>query len=164
MPDFYSIVEVKAEWMLQPEAMGGKEKFWYRQPGELETSWLFKYPRAGTGEHWAEKIAAEIAESLSIRHARVELAVLKDRPGIVTESFARGGRELAHGNQVLARKIRGYDPDLFRPALTKLEKLDKSSVSDLVSRVPDDCISPSARKFAIALTRYNLEQLKRVSL
>ena len=38
MPDLYSIVEVKAEWMLQPETMGGKEKFWYRQPGESEKS------------------------------------------------------------------------------------------------------------------------------
>ena len=112
MPDLYSIVEVKAEWMLQPETMGGKEKFWYRQPGESRTNWLFKYPRTGTGEHWAEKIVAEIAESLRIRHARVKLAVFNDRPGTTTESFARKGRELAHGNQVLARKIRGYDPDL----------------------------------------------------
>ena len=112
MPDFYPIVEVEAEWMIQPEAMGGKEKFWYRKPEGSETNWLFKYPRAGTGEHWAEKIVAEIAESLSIRHAKVELAVLNDRPGIVTESFARGGRELAHGNQVLARIISDYDPDL----------------------------------------------------
>ena len=112
MPYLYPIVEVKAEWILQPEAMGGKEKFWYRQPGESRTNWLFKYPRAGTGEHWAEKIVAAIAESLRIQHAKVDLAVLNDRPGIVTKSFARGGRELAHGNQVLARKISGYDPDL----------------------------------------------------
>ena len=112
MPDLYSIVEVKAEWMLQPETMGGKEKFWYRKPEGAETNWLFKYPRTGTGEHWAEKIVAEVAESLRIQHARVELAVFNDRPGIVTESFARGGRELAHGNEVLARKISGYDPDL----------------------------------------------------
>ena len=112
MPDLYSIVEVKAEWMLQPETMGGKEKFWYRQPGESRTNWLFKYPRPSTGEYWAEKIVAEIAESLHIQHARVELAVFNDRPGTTTESFARKGRELAHGNEVLARKIRGYDPDL----------------------------------------------------
>ena len=297
MLDPYPSVEVKAEWMLQPEAMGGKEKFWYRQPGESETSWLFKYPRAGTGEYWAEKIVAEIAALLRIQHARVELAVFNDRPGTTTESFARKGRELAHGNQVLARKIRGYDPglkygqsmhtlsnivqaldsvygsaeiartaklriaeyvvldaligntdrhhenwgllrrrvgdrwksrvapsfdhasslgrelldeyrdrllaenrigsyaekgrgavywsedkthgpsplelvrraardysDLFRPALTKLEKLDESSMGDLVNRVPDGWISPSARKFAIVLMRYNLEQLRRVFL
>ena len=112
MPDLYSIVEVKAEWMLQPETMGGKEKFWYRKPGGAETTWLFKYPRAGTGEHWAEKIVAEIAALLRIQHARVELAVFNDQPGTTTESFARGGRELVHGNQILARKISGYDPDL----------------------------------------------------
>ena len=92
--------------------MGSKKKFWYRRGPEHETDWLFKYPQANTGQHWAEKIAAEIAGLLAIPHAKVELAVFNDQPGTATESFAPGGRELQHGNQVLARKIRGYDPDL----------------------------------------------------
>ena len=292
MSDLYSIVEIQPEWILEPEEMGSKTKFWYRPPDQ-ERDWLFKYPQPNTGQHWAEKIAAEVAGLLAIPHARVELAVFAGKPGSVTESFARGGRELVHGNQMLERTVHGYDPkktfhqpshtlaniwqvmgrvfvgpeavrraklriteyivldaligntdrhhenwgilrkragdhwkgfvapsfdhasslgrellsvrrdrllaerrvgdyaekgrgaiywsedethgpsplelvrraavaypDLFRPALKKLEKLDESSVSDLVNRIPDDWIPPSARKFAIALTRYNLEQLQ----
>lgn len=42
--------------------------------------WLFKYARLSngqvTGEHWAEKVASEVAGLLHIPHARVELATL----------------------------------------------------------------------------------------
>lgn len=110
----YPIMDVHADWKTEPEQMGSKQKFWYRQPGEDKTNWLFKYPRPNTGEHWAEKIVAEIAALLSIEHAKVELAVCRDQPGTATESFARRGRHLAHGNEVLARKISGYNPDLKR--------------------------------------------------
>ena len=272
--------------------MGSKTKFWYRHPGEQENHWLFKYPQPYTGQHWAEKIAAEIARLMGIVHARVELAAFVGERGSVTESFARGGRELVHGNQMLEGAVHGYDPrkkfgqsnhtlaniwqvmdrvfaepeaarraklriaeyavldaligntdrhhenwgilrkragvrwkgfvtpsfdhasslgrelldvrrdkllienrvgdyaekgrgaiywsederhgpsplelvrraahrfpDLFQPALVKLEKLDESSISDLVNRVPVGWMTPSARVFSIALMRYNLEQL-----
>lgn len=292
MLDPYPILEVEPEWRIeQEEPTGTKRKFWCQKPGETERQWLFKYPRKNTGEHWAEKIASEIADVLAIEHARVELAVFEDQRGTATESFARGGRELVHGNEVLARRIHGYDPSLkrpqfmhtlpnifqaldsiyaqrakpsklkiaelvvldavigntdrhhqnwgllrrrvgkdrwmsrvapsfdhasslgrelsdkererrlsenlvgsyaerghgaiywsgdetckprrlelvrravstypglFLPALEKLERLNESKISDLVNRVPDDWMSPSARKFAIALMCYNLERL-----
>lgn len=291
MPETYPIVEVKKEWVVEQEAMGTKTKFWYREPSD-GTNWLFKYPRSNTGEHWAEKIAAEVASLLSIRHAKVELAQFQDKRGSTAESFARGGRELVHGNQMLEWAVDGYDPgkrfhqsshtsaniwrvidkvfaeseaarraklcvaeymvldaligntdrhhenwgilrertgdhwkgliapsfdhasslgrelwdarrdrllvenrienyaekgrgaiywlederhgpsplelvrraarhfpDLFRPALLNLEKLDESSMSDLVNRVPAPWMTPSARAFAVALMRYNFEQL-----
>ena len=294
MSDLYPIVEVERESVHESEEMmGSKNKFWYLDPTEEEEYWLFKYPRCNTGEHWAEKIAAEVAALLEIPHARVELAVLELNKGSVTKSFAQEGRELVHGNQMLKRAIHGYDPekefrqsshtlaniwqvmdrvfgesehaekaksrlaeyvvldaligntdrhhenwgilrreqkgwvdlfvapsfdhasslgrelqdtrrdrilaedrlgdyvekgrgaiywsaadrrgpsplelvrratlsypDLFRPALTKLEKLDEGSVDALVNRVPSDWMSPSARKFAIALMCYNFEQLQ----
>lgn len=107
----YPIVGVKPEWewVLEPEEMGSKRKFWYRET-EDSAAWLFKYPQRDTGQHWAEKIAAEISELLGILHAKVELAVFEGQRGSVTESFARGGRELVHGNQILAVTVRGYDP------------------------------------------------------
>lgn len=62
------------------EPMGSKEKFWFRMPGD-ERPWLFKYPREGTGEARAEKIAAEIAAEFGICHAQVDLAVHAGRNG-----------------------------------------------------------------------------------
>ncbi len=73
--------------------------------------WLFKYPQPHTGQHWTEKVAAEVAAVLGIHHARVELAEFQGHQGSATESFARSGRSLYHGNQVLERVVHGYDPD-----------------------------------------------------
>jgi len=106
----YPIIEIQPEWVLEPEAMGSKTKFWYREPDKA-IDWLFKYPQANTGQHWAEKIAAEVAALLKINHARVELAVFQGEHGSATESFARDGRELFHGNQIMAGKLLGYDPN-----------------------------------------------------
>ena len=114
MLDPYPILEVEPEWRIEQEPAGTREKFWYQQPDDTGRQWLFKYPREKTGEHWAEKIASEVADVLAIEHARVELAAFEDQRGTVAESFARGGRELAHGNEVLARRIHGYDPRLKR--------------------------------------------------
>lgn len=89
--------------------MGTKPKFWCSHPGE-DTPWLFKYPQPGTGQHWAEKIAAEIARCLGIPHAVVELATFKGERGSASRSFAVRGRQLIHGNEALARRI-PYDAE-----------------------------------------------------
>jgi hypothetical protein len=109
MSEPYSIFKIQPEWVLEQEAMGSKDKFWYRaKNGEPE--WLFKFPQPNTGQHWAEKIAAEVAACMDILHGVVELAVFQSTRGSATESFARDGRELFHGNQILAGKVHGYDP------------------------------------------------------
>lgn len=54
------------------EQLGSKRKFWFRHTDGQR--WLFKYARPRTGEHWAEKVAADVAEALQLPHARVELA------------------------------------------------------------------------------------------
>ena len=104
MPRHYPIVEVQKEWTLAPEFMGTKDKFWYRSPSQ-NTDWLFKYPRPNSGEHWAEKIAAEVADLLGVLHAKVELATFEKYRGSASESFTRGERELTHGNQILAGAV-----------------------------------------------------------
>ena len=91
--------------------MGSKKKFWYRQQ-EDGPDWLFKYPRPNTGEHWAEKIAAEVASLLGIPHATVELARFGDERGSASLSFTPSGMELVHGNQLLGRVFSDYNPDL----------------------------------------------------
>lgn len=104
----FPVLMIEPEWVLEDEPMGSKEKFWFRHE-DCGPEWLFKYPQANTGQHWAEKIAAEIAKELDILHARVELALFEGVQGSATESFARDGRELYHGNQVLAGQVLGYD-------------------------------------------------------
>ena len=109
MSKTYPIVEVQQSQVLDPEDMGSKSKIWCRIEGR-EGKWLFKYPRENTGEHWAEKIAAAVAEHLGIPHGAVELAVFNHSRGSVTESFIDEGQGLFHGNQVLAGAVLGYDP------------------------------------------------------
>ena len=66
MPDTaYRVLEIQPEWVREPEALGSKEKFWYRAK-ESEAEWLFKFPQPNTGQHWAEKIAAELAACLGV--------------------------------------------------------------------------------------------------
>ncbi len=111
-PVKYKIFEVPHEENYVPEEMGSKKKFWYRPPEKEDgLYWLFKYPKENTGEHWAEKIAAEVAYRLGIMHAKVVLAKFQGKRGSATESFVRGGRELVHGNQLLKKFVGNYDPD-----------------------------------------------------
>ena len=111
MPDPFLIVSVTEGLALAAEPMGGKEKFWYRPEGR-NRDWLFKHPRPGTGEHWAEKLAAEIADALHVPHGRVELAQFGDVRGTATVSFLDEHHSLFHGNQALAEIVAAYDTAL----------------------------------------------------
>ena len=123
-PDCYHVIEVLLDWVRNPEDMGSKKKFWYLPPGQEEGYLLFKYPKAGTGEHWAEKIAAEIAGLMNIQHARVELAEFEGQHGSASKTFTGISWELMHGNQMLAMSIHDYDPDAtFRHSKHTLENI-----------------------------------------
>lgn len=111
----YPIVEVLPGHVLADEPMGTKDKFWVQVEGDDER-WLFKYARVNngvpTGEHWAEKIAAEVAEYMGLPHAEVELARFNDQPGCISRRFTElsfTGTALAHGNAVLEGQVIGYD-------------------------------------------------------
>ncbi|HTD17360.1 MAG TPA: HipA domain-containing protein [Chthoniobacterales bacterium] len=106
----FPVVQIEPEWVLQTEALGTKEKFWYRRTNKSRR-WLFKYPQADTGQHWVEKIAAEIAEVMGIDHAKVELATFNGERGSASQSFISTGHELWHGNQILAGRLFGYDSE-----------------------------------------------------
>lgn len=64
------------------------------------------------GEHWAEKIAAEVASVLIIPAAKVELAEFNGRRGCASRSFVdtSRGQSLIHGNEVLGGLVVKYDP------------------------------------------------------
>ena len=102
----FPIVLVPTASVVGDEQLGSKRKFWYTQDDEL---WLFKESRDGTGEDWAEKLAYEVATSISIPAATVELAALNGRRGSTSRSFMPENTALVHGNEILANRILGYD-------------------------------------------------------
>lgn len=112
MPDSYypiipvAIAEVEEQ---ADEQLGTKKKLWVRR--EDGNWWLYKQATPGVaGEAWAEKIAAEIAELIGVKHAEVELAEEEnDGLGIISPSFIPPGSELKHGNDILADVVPGYE-------------------------------------------------------
>jgi len=114
--DHYSIFDLKPEWVRAEETMGSKRKYWV--DASARDQWLFKFARVNkgvpTGEHWAEKIAAEVAALMGLSHAKVELARLQGRPGSLSlrfEELANPGTALVHGNVLLPGQVLGYDPE-----------------------------------------------------
>ena len=107
MPKF-DIVSIPGDARLDTEQLGSKPKFWALLNGQR---WLFKEARPGTGEDWAEKAAAEIARTLGLNAATVELAEYEGRPGCISLNFidVAAGEALVHGNEVLAWSLTGYD-------------------------------------------------------
>lgn len=108
MPDMYPILTIDPNTVEDEEQLGSKPKFWFRHEGRR---WLFKEVRPNTGEHWAEKVAAELAVLLEVPAARVELAQCLDKRGCAVESFIVDRRKqfLVHGNELLAGTVTGYE-------------------------------------------------------
>jgi hypothetical protein len=103
----FEILVVDSLPIIGDEQLGSKNKFWFLQGQER---WLFKESRAGTGEDWSEKIAAEVARLANVSAAAVDLAIFRGRVGSASRSFiARDDESLVHGNEVLGGQILGYD-------------------------------------------------------
>lgn len=107
-PSLYPILNVDPDTVEDEEQLGSKPKFWFRHEGRR---WLFKEVRPDTGEHWAEKVAAELAVLLEVPAAKVELAECLGKRGSASQSFIQARRKevLVHGNEVLAGSVTGYD-------------------------------------------------------
>ncbi len=106
----FPVYVVRKDMMLGHEQVGSKRKFWLRHEGRKG---LFKYARADSGEHWAERIAAELASLLDLPHAEYDLAECEDGHGVLSWSFLRDvedepEEEFFFGNYILAGLVRGY--------------------------------------------------------
>ncbi len=114
----FPVFTVDPEWVLESEQLGTKAKFWFRDRSDHDSEvapfrkseWLFKYPTEDTGQHWAEKIAYEIACRMKILAPRVELVEMDGKRGTATENFTKDGYDLFLGNQILAGFVPGYAP------------------------------------------------------
>lgn len=108
----FPVITITPEQVKSQETLGTKRKFWLLRPATAETSgrWLFKFSQAGTGQHWAEKIAACVASALAVPHAEVELASFDGHVGAISRNFLSDHHELYHGNQAMPGASPDYDP------------------------------------------------------
>lgn len=101
--DLFAIIEVPDNADQSSEDMGTKYKFWYLNP-QLGRC-LFKQARPNTGEDWAEKLAAELAQLLGLPHVKYELATFKKQSGSISLSMLPRNAFLQHGNEILTSII-----------------------------------------------------------
>ncbi len=130
---------------------------------------ILRPDREGSGENMSVAPSFDHASSLGreledtkrdwkLAETGIGAYVEKGRGGIYwSEDDHRGPSPLE-----LVRQATGEYPELFRPALRKLENLDEKYLDDSVNRVPGVWMSLSAKKFAIALMCYSLEQLQKL--
>lgn len=117
----FAVYEVPENSREADEPVGSKPKFWFTRDGE---PWMFKASRPGTGEDWAEVVAAELGAMIGLPHAEYQLAVWRGKRGIVTPKFFPGeGHGLILGNELLAGFISGYKETERRPQLHTLENV-----------------------------------------
>ncbi len=130
MSEIHPVIDVTNWVRARDEAMGSKPKVWFRAPDER--FWLFKYPRPNSGEHWSEKVAAEIAQELALPHAVVELAVCDGQVGALCLDFTEGGDigNLFHANELLVE----LDPDYPTRQNFKLAKHTLDRIFDILDR------------------------------
>lgn len=128
------VYTIAADAPLSRATAGTKAEFWFeKEPRGVQ--WLFKRPRPGSGEDWAEVVAADCAERLGVPHAEYELATFEGARGVITKSVVPAEARLAEGNQVMAQRIPDYPVDSPRrlvriPAYTVDNVLDAIAASE----------------------------------
>lgn len=137
--DVFPVWDISQLDPIQTEPMGTKEKYWFPRTEECwywdglgndYREYIFKAGREGMGENWAEKVSAELCMLLGLPHAQYDLAVYKDKRGVISPTFVPKGAYLQHGNEILATYIVGYE---------KLKRYNQTQHSvDAVFKILDD--------------------------
>jgi hypothetical protein len=129
----YPVLELPGDFVAENrEPLGSKAKLWFRDPAKGGKRILFKFNRSGTGEDWAEKVAAEQARTLGLPHARVELAAFNSHRGAALYDFTDKGQiALVHGNELLEFADPQYPTEKRYGAL----EYTVSAVANILSRV-----------------------------
>jgi excisionase family DNA binding protein len=112
---FYPIRDISDLEYESDEQMWTKEKGWFRRTDRhwywesKGSRFLFKAGREGTGENWAEKIAAELCRIIGLPHADYDMAIYHRKKGVITPNFVPEGVRLELGNEIMARYLCGYE-------------------------------------------------------
>ena len=135
------VYQVSDDAPTKQEAMGTKHKFWFSRD---EAPWLFKATRPGHGEHWAEVLAAALAEKLGLPHAHYELARWRGTVGVVTPRFTAETFDLVHGNELLAEQDANYPREGARYVRTRQHTIDavRAVVGAQDVLLPPGCVLP----------------------
>jgi hypothetical protein len=127
----FEIIDVPADAAESLEPMGTKRKFWFDH-GKFGRC-LYKEARPGTGEDWAEKIAAELCVLLELPHARYELASWRDTRGTVSPSFVPEDVRLIHGNELLCYFVPDYPaPDTVGKQFYKVSQHTVTAIFEVL--------------------------------
>lgn len=133
------------------EQLGTKEKFWFSDPDNSGQRNLFKYSRAGTGEHWSEKCAAEFCHLLEIPHAKYNIAEHEGRLGVISYNIIPSDDfRMVMGNEVLHSSTSGYPKPLREGE--KLVSVREHTIPRVLGCLDKESILPPP-------TEYNLYKL-----
>ena len=125
MSQTYDILDVSDWSQISTEQMGTKPKFWCVHLDGYPT--LFKQSRTHAGEHWSEKIAAELAGLIGVPHAEIELATYEGQNGTISRDFTanRTNGSLIHGNELMLELDPAYPSQgrNFRVAQHTLDRI-----------------------------------------
>jgi hypothetical protein len=132
--------------------------------------------RKRVGERWQGMLAPTFDHASSLGRELVDVSEGKCRQRILQAGRVGAYAEKAPGAIFwdkadkrglspleLVRRAALLHPDLFRPALARLERLSRPKLAAIVARVPEDWMSPMAREFAIELMCYNSEELSKLT-
>lgn len=100
-----------------PFGSGASEKKWLINI-KTKQKGIFKFPKELTtgeltGEYWAEKLAAQLANVLGIECAKVDIGTYNGRIGSMSYMLLKEDEELIEGIQYIANIYKEYDQEKF---------------------------------------------------
>ena len=106
-----------------PFGSGASKKNWLVSQDNAQRG-IFKYPKVTssgkiTGEYWAECLACEIAQSLYIPCAKVDIGVYRGQIGSMSYMLLKKGEALIEGVSYISKEYPSYNPDDFFDASTQ---------------------------------------------
>lgn len=99
-----------SSWKLDDrrQVSGTRAKYWLIHP-ETEERYLFKIPKEGTGEAWAEKIASEIGKKIGFSMMDVNLAKRNNTIAILAKNFVNDQEEFFEGGDLFFTIAEDFD-------------------------------------------------------
>jgi hypothetical protein len=132
--------------------------------------------RKRVGDRWQGMLAPTFDHASSLGRELLDVGEAKCRKRLLAEGRVGDYSEKAPGAIFwdkadkrglsplnLIRRAATLHPDFFKPALTRVTRLNRAGLEAIISRVPADWMSPLAREFAVELMCYNAEELKKLT-